>query len=52
MDTNKEIPDGIYIQVFVVKDGIRYNTKIMNIENMSAVLTNSLMDGMEKIITN
>lgn len=42
--------DGIYIEVFVVKDGVRYNAKIINMKDVSAILTNSLMDGIETII--
>jgi hypothetical protein len=42
--------DGIYIEVLVVKDGIRYNTKIVNMKDVSAILTNSLMDGIETVI--
>ena len=41
--------DGIYIQLFAVKDGVRYDMKEINLKDASAILTNSLMDGIEKL---
>lgn len=41
--------DGIYIELFVVKDGIRYNAKIINMKEVTDILTNSLMNGVEKL---
>lgn len=41
--------DGIYIELFVVNDGIRYNAKIINMREVTDILTNSLMDGVEKL---
>ena len=32
-----------------IKDGARYNAKIINMKEASAVLTNSLMDGIQKL---
>ena len=46
---NQNVEDGIYIELFAVKDGVRYNSKIINIRDVSTVLTNSLMDGIEKL---
>jgi hypothetical protein len=43
--------DGIYVELFAVKDGVRYNAKIINVNDVSMVLTNSLMDGIEKLWT-
>lgn len=43
--------DGIYFEVFAVKDGVRYNMKIINSINVSTILINSIMDGIEKIVT-
>ena len=42
--------DGIYFEVFVVKDGVRYNAKIIDIGEVSKVMTNSLMDGLGKVV--
>lgn len=44
--------DGMYIEVFAVKDGIRYNAHIINIKDVSGTLVNSLMDGLQKIVMN
>ena len=41
--------DGIYAELFAVKDGIRYNVKVASIKEMSTTLTNSLMDGIEEL---
>lgn len=45
----KDSDDGIYMELFAVKDGIRYNSKIVNVRDVSTLLTNSLMDGIEKL---
>lgn len=45
------INDGIYMELFAVKDGVRYNAKIMDMKEASIVLTNSLMNGIEKLWT-
>ena len=42
--------DGMYIEVFAVKNGVRYNARILNIKDVSLILTNSLMDGVGEII--
>ena len=42
--------DGIYIEVFAVKDGVRYNAKVISLNDVSKVMTNSLMDGLQEII--
>lgn len=41
--------DGIYAQLFVVKDGVRYDMKTVSLAEVTNVLTNSLMDGIEKL---
>ena len=43
--------DGIYMELFAIKNGIRYNAKIVNMRDLSVLLTNSLMDGIEKLWT-
>lgn len=41
--------DGIYMELFAVKDGVRYNAKIIDMKEVSTTLTNSLMDGIKKL---
>lgn len=47
---NPYVKDGIYMELFTVKNGVRYNMKTMNIEEVSKTLTNGLMDGIEKLL--
>ena len=42
--------DGIYFEVFAMKDGKRYNAKIISVEEVSKILVNSVMDGLEKVL--
>ena len=42
--------DGIYADFFAMKDGVRYDTKCMNVREITLMLTNNLVDGIEKII--
>ena len=42
--------DGMYFEVFAVKDGVRYNVKIVDMRTASQILTNSLMDGVGTIL--
>ena len=48
--SNNKLQEGLYIEVFAIKDGIRYDSKIINIKDLSTILTGSLMDGIEKLI--
>lgn len=41
--------DGVYIELFTIKNGIRYNAKTIEMKDMANILTNSLMDGIEKM---
>ena len=43
------ISDGVYMELFAVKDGVRYTAKIVDMKEVSITLTNSLMDGIEKL---
>lgn len=43
------MPDGIYMEMFVVKNGVRYNAKVTSMKDVSVTLTNSLMDGIQKL---
>lgn len=47
--TTEQRPDGIYVQVFVVKDGVRCNMKVIELKEVSNLLVNSLMDGIGKL---
>lgn len=42
--------DGIYFEMFAVKDGVRYNAKIIGAVEVSKIMTNSVMDGLGKVI--
>lgn len=42
--------DGIYLEIFVAKEGKRINLKIVSLRQLSNVLTNGLMGSIEKII--
>ena len=44
-----DVNDGVYMELFAIKNGIRYNAKIINMKDMANILTNSLMDGIENL---
>lgn len=41
--------DGIYVEPFAVKDGVRYNAKILDMKEMTTILANSLAEGIAKL---
>jgi hypothetical protein len=43
------LEDGVYMELFAVKDGVRYNAKVVSMGEASMVLTNGLMDGVAKL---
>lgn len=43
--------DGLYVQFFVVKDGVSYPCKVVSMQDMTRTLVNAMMDGVEKIAT-
>ena len=49
---DKEVvkPDGVYIEVFCMKDGQRYNLYDHDMKTVSCILTDAVMDGVAKII--
>lgn len=47
---NEKVEDGIYVEIFAVKDGERYNVKIVSIKDIATTLTGSLMDGIESLV--
>ena len=46
---DKKHQDGVYMELFVIKDGVRYNAKTVEMKDVVNILTNSLMDGIEKM---
>ena len=42
--------DGIYFEIFAVKDGVRYNAKIIDTREVSQIMVNSVLDGLGKVI--
>ena len=41
--------DGAYVELFAVKDGMRYDAKIINMRDITLTLTNSVVDGITKL---
>lgn len=41
--------DGIYIELFAVKDGVRYNAKVLDMKEVTLILTNGLLNGIENL---
>ena len=42
--------NGIYLEIFVMKNGKRYNVKTISLTHLSTTLTNGMMDAMEELI--
>ena len=49
VDSDIELPEGIHVDLYVIKDGIRYNYKTLTLKELSLTLTESLMDGIAKM---
>lgn len=49
LTTEPKRDDGIYMQLFCVKNGMRYDMNVVSLKDVSTTLTNSLMDGIEKL---
>ena len=49
LTTEPKRDDGIYMQLFCVKNGVRYDMKVVDLKEFSTTLTDSLMDGIEKL---
>lgn len=45
----ENLDDGTYAQLFAVKDGKRYDAKVINFKDIAIILTNGLMNGIEKL---
>lgn len=41
--------DGLYVELFAIKNGVRYNAKILNMRDVATTLTSGLMDGLDKM---
>lgn len=44
------VHDSVYMELFAVKNGVRYNAKIIDMKDVSTTLTNALMDGIGKLV--
>ena len=42
--------DGIYFEIFALKDGVKYSVKTISAKDVSQILANSVMDGLGSII--
>ena len=42
--------DGIYLEIFVMKNGKRYNVKTVSMKYLVDTLTNGMMDAIEELI--
>ena len=45
------VNDGIYFEVFAVKDGVRYNKEIVSSKDVATFIVNCIMGGVNKIAT-
>ena len=42
--------NGIYLEIFVMKNGKRYNIKTLSLKHFSDTLVNGIMDAIEELI--
>ena len=42
--------DGIYLEVFIMKDGARLNYKTISLEELTKKVTTGMCDGIEKAV--
>lgn len=42
--------DGIYFDIITIKDGVEYKGRRISVLDTTKLLTNSLMDGMSKVL--
>lgn len=47
-----KLEDGIYVEVFAIKNNQRYNHKIINVNDLTSNVTNGFMDILQDIILN
>lgn len=48
---DNQMKDGLYVQFFVVKDGVPHPCKTVSMQDVTRTLVNAIMDGIEKIAT-
>lgn len=41
--------DGLYMELFIIKNNVRYNVKTINMKDVSVALTDGLMDSLENL---
>ena len=41
--------DGTYVELFAVKNGVRYNLKVLDMKEVVLILTNGLLSGVENL---
>ena len=41
--------NGCYVELFAVKDGVKYKAKELSLSETKSILTNGLVDGIEKL---
>lgn len=41
--------DGVYVECFAVKDGVRYDANITSMKAVASTMTDSVMSGIEKL---
>ena len=46
---NYATSDGVYMELFVIKNGVRCNVKIIEMKEVENILTNSLVDEIENL---
>lgn len=51
VDSDEELEEGIHVDFYAIKDGVRYYYKTVSLKDLSLILTGSLMDGVEKMAT-
>ena len=50
LDKYKSDEDGLYVEFFAVKDGVRHNAKIINLRDMLTIMSRSLTDSIDTIL--
>ena len=49
IDSNGAMNDGLYMELFIFQNGVKYNIKTINMKDVTTTLTNALMDGVQKL---
>lgn len=51
LESTGKLQDGVYVQLFAVKDHVQYKGKVLNLTEVSTILVNHLMNGIEELWT-